>query len=193
MSEVSCDARRALVRALAKIAFHAHTFEEGARLLLRLASDENKILSRLPAESDFWRLRWESGAVGKFKGLFPMLLGSTAADGVARLSFLDEAAGSGDPAQREIICDALISGCEMRTFERMLGPESQGSSPALVSWRPDTKEEVVNYIGGCATRLAQFALNDDLAGISARSGLGNSLPILIREGSLIQWKGWSQK
>ena len=182
LSEVSSDARRALVRALEKIAFHAHTFEEGARLLLRVASDENEIVSRLPAKSDFWHLRWESGAVGKFKGLFPMLLGGTAADGVARLSFLDEAAGSGDPAQREIICDALISGCELRTFERMLGPESQGSSPALVSWRPDTKEEVINYIDGCAARLAQFALNDDLAGISARSGLGDSLPILIREG-----------
>ena len=41
---------------------------------------------------------------------------------------------------------------------------------------------MVNYIEGCATRLAQFALNDDLAGISARSGLGNALLILVREG-----------
>ena len=182
LSEVSCDARRTIVQALVKIAFHSHTFEQGASLLLRLASDESKILSRLPAESDFWRLRWKSGAVDKFKKLFPMLLGGTAADGDARLSFLDEAAGSGYPAQRAIIADALISGCKMRTFERMLGPEAQGYSPALESWRPDTKEEVVNYIEGCATRLAQFALNDDLASISARSGLGNSLPILVREG-----------
>ena len=182
LSEVSSDARRSLVRALEKIAFHAHTFEEGARLLLRVASDENEIVSQLPAKSDLWHLRWESGALGKFKGLFPMFLGGTAADGVARLSFLDEAAGSADPARRKIICHALISGCTIGTFERMLGPESQGSSPALVSWRPDTKEEVINYIDGCAARLAQFALNDDLAGISARSGLGNSLPILIREG-----------
>ena len=86
LSEVSCDARRTLVRALEKIAFDSHTFEEGARLLLRLASDENEMLSRLPAENDFWRIRLESGAVGKFKGLFPMLLGGTAADGDARLS-----------------------------------------------------------------------------------------------------------
>ena len=182
LSEVSCDARRTLARALEKIAFHSHTFEQGARLLLRLASNENEMLSRLPAESEFWHLRWESGAVGKFKGLFPLLLGGTAAAGDARLSFLDEATGSGDPAQREIICDALINGCKKRNFERMLGPESQGSSPTLRSWRPDTKDEVVNYIEGCATRLAQFALNDDLAGISARSGLGNALLILVREG-----------
>ena len=182
LSEVSCDARRTLVRALEKIAFHSHTFEQGARLLLRLASDENEMLSRLPEENDFWRLRWESGAVGKFKGLFPMLLGGTAADGDARLSFLDETAGSGDPVQREIICAALINGCELHIFECVLGPQAQGSSPALESWRPDTKEEVVNYIEGCATRLAQFALQDDMAGISARSGLGHALPMLVREG-----------
>ena len=71
LSEFSSDARRALVRALEKIAFHAHTFEEGARLLLRVASDETETLSRLPADSDIWRPRWDSGAVGKFKGLSP--------------------------------------------------------------------------------------------------------------------------
>ena len=181
LSEVSSEARRTLVRTLEKIAFHSHTFDAGARLMLRLAVAENGILAPLPA-GDFRRLPWESGAVDKFKKLFPMLLGGTAADSDARLSFLDEATGSGDPAQREIVCEALINGCQMRTFSRVLGPEVQGSSPVLESWRPVTKEEAVNYIEGCVKRLAQFALHDDMAGISARAGLGRALSTLVQEG-----------
>ena len=182
LSKVSIDVRRHLVRALVKIAFHACTFEEGARLLLRLAAAEKDVLSRLPASGDFWRRSLDSNAADKFKKLFPMFLGDTEADGDARLSFLDGVADIGGPAQREVVAEGLIAGCETHHFERILGPEAQGSRPALPSWRPATNRESSEYIKGCVWRLAKLALDDDQGGVTARAGLADALKPLVPEG-----------
>ena len=182
LSKVSIDVRGHLVRALEKIAFHACTFEEGARLLLRLAAAEKDMLSRLPDSGDFWRRSLDSNAADKFKKLFPMFLGGTEADGDARLSFLDGAADSGDPAQREVVAEGLIAGCKTHHFERFLGPEAQGSAPALPSWRPATNREAFEYIKGCFRRLAQLASGDDRDGVTARAGLADVLDHLLLEG-----------
>ena len=64
--------RRHLRWALSKIAFLPETFEEGARLLLRLATAENEGSA--------------SSSHGGFPGLFPVFLGDTAAEGRARWS-----------------------------------------------------------------------------------------------------------
>ena len=136
--------------ALEKIAFHPDSFEDGARLLLRLAVAENETCG--------------NNATGQFKDLFPMLLGNTAADGNVRLSVLDEAAETDDPRQRVIVVEALIAGSGMDHFSRFLGPESHGSRPALESWRPATDKEAASYVQGCATRLVEFAARDDEAG-----------------------------
>ena len=182
LSKVSIDVRGHLVRALEKIAFHACTFEEGARLLLRLAADEKDVLSRLPASGDFWRRSLDSNAADKFKKLFPMFLGGTEADGYSRLSFLDGVADIGGPAQREVVAEGLIAGCKTHHFERMLGPEAQGSRPALRSWHPATNGEACEYIKGCVRRLAQLALGDDWGGVTARAGLADVLGHLLLEG-----------
>ena len=182
LTEVGGEVRRPLVRALEKIAFHSRTFEDGARLLLRLASAEHEILSRLSADVDFLRRSWDSNAAGKFKGLFPMFLGGTEADGDARLSFLDEAADTGDPAQRVVVAEGLIAGCEMLHFERILGPESQGSLPALEPWRPTTNEEHIKYVEGCVTRLTELALKDDKTGVVVRTALADALSPLVVNG-----------
>ena len=167
-STVEGDARHHLVWALEKIAFHPDSFEDGARLLLRLAVAENETCG--------------NNATGQFKDLFPLLLGNTATDGDARLSVLDEAAETDDPRQRVIVVEALIAGSGMDNFSRFLGPESHGSRPALESWRPATDKEAAGYVYGCATRLAEFAARDDEAGRNARAGLGRNLRGLAGSG-----------
>ena len=170
LSEIQGDARRHLVWALEKITFHPDTFEEGARLLLRLAVVENET--------------WSNNATGQFKALFPIHLGNTAADGNARLSMLDEAADTDDPVQRSIVVEALISGSTTAHFSRFVGAETHGSSQALKSWRPATKKEAADYIEGCVARLARFAKRDDKSGVAARAGLGGQLRSLISTGFL---------
>lgn len=171
LSEIQGGARRHLVWALEKIAFHPETFEDGACLLLRLAVAENE-------------RSISNNATGQFKALFPMLLGNTAADGSARLSILDEAAETDDPIQRSIVVEALIRGSETDHFSRSVGAETHGSRPALESWHPATNAAVVDYIEGCVTRLARFAERDDESGVAARAGLGGQLRSLISTGFL---------
>ena len=92
LSKVEGDARRHLVWALEKIAFHPDSFEDGARLMLRLAVAENET--------------WGNNATGRFIDLFPVLLGNTAADGNARLSVLDSVLDEAAVIQRcETACD----------------------------------------------------------------------------------------
>ena len=165
---VEGDVRRHLVWALEKITFHPDSFEDGARLLLRLAVAENETC--------------DINATGQFKDLFPLLLGNTAADGDERLSVLDEAAEANDARQRAIVIEALIAGSGMDHFSRVLGPESHGSRPALEPWRPATDREAASYVQGCATRLAEFATRDDESATIARAGLGRNLSGLAGSG-----------
>ena len=168
LRKIDGDLRRHLVWALEKIAFHADTFEEGTPLLLRLAVAENET--------------WSNNATGQFVGLFPMILGGTEAGGEARLAVLDRAASSDDPAQRAIVAKALGAGAKTRDFLRTAGPESQGSRPALQSWRPGTNKEAIEYVGACVTRLSEFAQQGDEAGEVARRELSTNLMGLIRTG-----------
>ena len=162
------DARRHLVWALDKIAFHPDGFEPGARLLLRLAVAENETYS--------------NNATGQFVALFPVILGNTAADGPERLLLLDEAVRSNNRAQRKIIVDALIVGSATGHFSRSVGPETHGSRPTIPSWRPKTRDEALAYIDGCAKHLVEFALGDDDEADAARVGLGRNLRSLATDG-----------
>lgn len=169
LSTARSDTRGNLVWALEKIAFRRDTFEDGARLLLRLAVAERQ-------------QGFSGNATRKFTALFPMLAGNTAADGVSRLMFLDEAAETEDPIQNRIVVDALIEGTETEYFSRFVGAEAHGSRPALEDWRPATQEEATAYTKGCVTRLADFAGRTDDSGIAARDGLGRHLhPLLSRD------------
>ena len=158
--------------ALSKIAFLPDTFEDGARLLLLLEAAENKPLST-------------NGTVG-FPRLFPVLLGGTAAEGSARLALLDElmdeTANTGCMASRLILVKALSKGIEVDYFSRTSGPEVHGARRAHQSWVPATQREAGEYIMGCLTRLAEFALQNDEAGALARTDLGHSLRSLVRRG-----------
>lgn len=166
--EVKGDARRHIVWALEKIAFRPDTFEDGARLLLRLAAAENET--------------WRNNATGQFTALFPVFLGNTAADGRERLAVLDEAAKTEDPVERRIVVEALIAGSRTGHFSRLIGPETHGSRPALDPWQPATHGDVADYIEECVMRLVRIAEGSDEYGDAVRTRLGPHLDSLVSHG-----------
>jgi len=168
LDEVRGDVRRDLVWALEKIAFHPDSFDAGAHLLLRLALAENEV--------------WANNATGQFVGLFPVILGNTAADGNARLRFLEEAATSDDPAQQKIVVDALVNGSATGHFSRSVGPETHGARPTLSSWHPATRAEARSYIQGCLNLLVEIATRDGDVADAACADLGRNLGSLASSG-----------
>ena len=168
MGMVRGDVRRHLVWALEKIAFHPDSFDAGAHLLLRLALTENET--------------YGNNATGQFVGLFPVILGNTAADGDARLLLLREVAQSDDPVQRKFVVDALVNGSATHHFSRSVGSETHGSRPALSSWHPATRDEALAYIQGCADLLVEFVTGNDDAAEAACIGLGGNLGSLASSG-----------
>ena len=160
--------RRHLVWAVEKIAFAHETFETGAWLMLRLGLAENEV--------------WSNNATGQFQELFPVLLSNTAADGKARLAFLDDVANTTDLVQLRMVVEALSSAFR-RDHYRIVGVESQGLLPAMEPWYGSPSERK-GYLQECATRLADLAIRDDEIGTLARNRLGNELETLVRFGLL---------
>ena len=155
------EPRRYVVSTLEQIVFHAESFRQAARLLLRLASAETEI--------------WANNATGVFIGLF-RVVGSTEADGDTRLAFLDEVIDTADTAERTIVVEALVESLETMGL-RIVGAEVQGSKPALSPWLPPTKDMEVRYVTGCISLLADIAAQESSGWPTprARSGLAERL------------------
>ena len=168
LQEIRGDLRRQLVMTIEKIAFRPETFELGAELLLRLAVAENE--------------PWGNNATAQYAALFPMLLGSTAANGDARLAVLDSASYTADIAQRTIVVEALAQGAQTHHFSRFGNAGAHGTRPSLESWRPNGEGEAKQYLEGCVRRLAGFAIGDDQAAAIAREHLGFHLRLLVCSG-----------
>ena len=152
-------------QALSKIAFRSDTFEDGARLLLRLAARSEQNI--------------DDHASRGFIDLFPVYLGNTSANGEARLAFLDATIEEDRPEERPIIVEALTAGLKTSYFTRGVGDEIHGSRPALKPWFPATYQEVEEYISGCADRILRFAERSDEIGSTARANLGGKLRGLV--------------
>ena len=165
-------ARDHLRWALLKIAFLPDTFAGAAHLLLRLEASGGGPPSNDPKFG--------------FPGLFPVLLGGTAATGRARLDLLDELSNelfnTGSTAMQLVVVKALSAGLETDNFSHMSGPEVHGARPALRYWVPTNEAEANEYISGCLTRIAELSLRNDEAGDLARTDLGHSLRSLVRHG-----------
>ena len=146
-----------------KIAFKADTFEDGARLLLRLAAVVNR--------SNVTRL---------FVDLFNPIGGSREADGTRRLEFLASISDADNTNQLEIVIEVVAAGLQIGVATRIVGLEVHSTRPVLVSWYPETMEEASVYVHGCAQRLIDFAIRSDPVGSHARKVLGPSLDPLIR-------------
>lgn len=169
LHSVRGDTRRSLVEALARIAFRPETFEDGANLLLRLAIAEcEEMIS--------------NNATGHFTELFQAYLGATAADSLQRIRLLRQTAGEGGLEGRRVLISALSSGLKTRYFNRIVGPEVQGALPALKSWEPANKAELVDYITQCVDLLAELGTAEDDSGAAARAALGEALRSLVAAG-----------
>ena len=160
--------RRNFVDAAAKIVFHPDSFESGADLLLELAASENE--------------RWGNNASGIFEGLFQLYLGGTAADGDARIIYLERALVDAEPKHRVALAKALSAAACLGPFDRMMGAESHGSLEALKSWQPETNGEIVDYISGSVKSLTEIAIERDGAALIARKELGSHFRSLVRGG-----------
>jgi DNA-binding transcriptional regulator YiaG len=170
LSKIKGDTRRNLVQALGKIAFRDDTFEQGALLMLALASAENE--------------DWSNNATGEFKNLFSVLGGSTAAGPRARLQMLDDVISKGDERRLMLVVDALLQGASTQGGYRIVGAELHGSRPALKSWMPTYWNEARDYIRACLERLAKLAAGDGSIGARAKAGLGREFRGLVGYGLL---------
>lgn len=155
-------------QALSRIAFRSDTFEDGARLLLRLTARSAQNI--------------DDHAGRGFIDLFPVYLGNTEANGKARIAFLDGAIEEDRPEERAIVVEALTAGLKTSYFTRGVGDEIHGSRPALKPWLPAIYREVEEYISGCADRIIRFAERSDEIGSAARANLGGKLRGLVRIG-----------
>ena len=147
---------RYLAQTLAKIAFTADTFEDGARLLLRLAATVNR-----------------SHVTRRFVDLFHPIGGSTEADGARRIELLDSVSCTDNTSQLEVVVEALAAGLQIGGGARIVGPEVHGTIPELKPWHPNDSEASA-YVHGCAQRLMNFARQSDPVGSRARKILGPS-------------------
>jgi hypothetical protein len=170
LREIKDDTRRYLVWALEKIAFRTDTFEQGARLLLALASAENE--------------DWGNNATGEFKNLFSVLGGSTEAGPDERLRVLDDALADGDERIALIAVEALLRGADTYGGTRVVGAELHGSRPALSPWMPRLWKDAWDYVRACLTRLATLATRDNAVGARAKAGLGSDFRALVGHGLL---------
>lgn len=171
--------RRQLVRSLEAIAFNASTFERSALLLFRLALEENE--------------KWSNNATGQFKGLFPALSGNTEADGVSRLRLLDELIRRNDPLEMPLVVETLANAAATRSQARIVGPEIQGSRPALEPWRPKFWRDYWDYAIACIDRLVALGMRSDEVGNLARRAVGNDLRTLISAGLVEHVERWTKE
>lgn len=170
LGEIRGQARRNVVHAVEKIAFVPDTFEEGANLLMALALAENE--------------SWGNNATGQFCGLFPVMLGSTAADGARRLAMLDSALASNDEKQLLLLVSALTQGSQLDHFSRMVGSEMHGLRPAYEPWLPPTYGDAGDYVEACLDRLLDLAKRGGTVGTKAKQALGNHFRSLAGRGFL---------
>lgn len=175
LKKITGDTRHNLVRALDKICFCPNAFERGAEIMLDFAVAENE--------------SWANNATGEFKSLFPVRLGSTAADSVTRLAFIknaiDKAVKINDEPRLLIIIEALNSGAEMNHFSRSVGSEMHGSRPALEPWQPKTWKEWFDYIESFCDHLIDLAKRTDRVGAKAKKILGGKFRSLATRGNLL--------
>lgn len=125
------DQRRYVVWSLEAIAVWDESFQEAARLLLRLAEAENENIS--------------NNATGVFAELFSPAHGSVApteAPPEKRFPVLQEALESTSAAQRRVGLRAAAEGLKTGFFSRMVGAEYQGLRRPPALWTPKTWGEV---------------------------------------------------
>jgi len=147
-------ARRDLVWALEKIAWHSRTFESAATSLLKLSVAEIE--------------NYSNNATGTWVELFGALLPGTAASPEVRIAYLREVAQSPDERDRRLAVAA--AGRALSPQESiMVSGELQGGVVVEPRGRPATWGEVWNYKNAAIDVLAALA-NDSVPDVAAAAG-----------------------
>ncbi len=117
--------RRNLVWALERLVERRETFEDAARILLRLAEAENE--------------KFGNNATGVFKSLFLTFLAPTEVDAFERFRIIEEALQSSSAKRRLVALEAV--GAALQDSELGL-PSGNRSDVPRPHWRPRTNQEV---------------------------------------------------
>ena len=176
-----------IVRALSIItSLDSDAFEKAALLLFRFAVEET---------------RPRGHATDQFKSLFPAKHSRTAAGSEKRLKVIDklreEAKSIIDEhradARLSVITDSLFEGAKPAGFSVEPGPKIHGSRPALKPWWPETRQEYLDYVRGCAEGLAELAKRNDNTGARARTGLARNWHPYVLDGLIEDVERWTQE
>lgn len=179
--------RNNIVRALSIItSLDSDAFEKAALLLFRFAVEEN---------------RPRGHATDQFKSLFPSKHSRTAAGPEKRLKVIDklreEAKSIIDEhradARLSVITDSLFEGAKTAGFSVEPGPRIHGSRPAVEPWWPETRQEYLDYVRGCAEGLVELAKRDDDTGARARTGLARNWHPYVLNGLIEDVERWTQE
>jgi hypothetical protein len=136
---LAVSSRRDLVWALEELLWPEDTFPTAARLLLRLAVNENESIG--------------NNATELFVETFQVSLGRTAAGPVQRLRVLSEVIGSANPEARKLAARALGQAITISNLHRMGAPPTDIPGMPTETWRPATYGEL-----WAAVRLSVAAL-----------------------------------
>ncbi len=126
----AAGARRPLVWALQKLAWHSSTFLDAADAMLRLAVLENESIA--------------NNSSAEWVGLFGTMLPSTAAAADTRLSYLNRKALSTDPRVRKLVVQAAERALSVHEWAMVSG-EVQGGVVVERRGRPATWGEAWSY------------------------------------------------
>ena len=175
-----------IVRALSIItSLDSDAFEKAALLLFRFAVEET---------------RPRGHATDQFKSLFPAKHSRTAAGPEKRLKVIDKLKKEAESidehradARLSVITDSLLEGAKTTDSSVEPGPKIHGSRPALKPWWPETRQEYLDYVRGCAEGLVELAKRNDDTGARARTGLARNWHPYVLDGLIEDVERWTQE
>lgn len=143
--------RRNIIWALEKLVFRKETFFKAGILLSKFAVAENEEIS--------------NNATGQFLNLFHIFLPGTEASLNQRLELIDWVFNQKNNSYDRLAIKALNHCLKGESFGRSGGAERQGSSQALVDYKPKDWNEIFDYWNKAIIKLGDIALssNQELA------------------------------
>lgn len=158
--------RRNLVLVLEKLCFDKRTFSNGAKLLYNFAIAENET--------------WANNANGQFIHLFNIFLSGTQASLEERFTILEWGWDKNDLRYNEIAFQALQQGLKTSGFNRMSGPEIQGTR-TLIDNHP-TNEEIIDYWNKIIDKLHFYISSQSEYKERALDTIANNIRGIVRIG-----------
>ncbi len=168
LASIKGEARRNLVYALERMAFHSQVFEEAAWCLMLLASSENET--------------WSNNATGMFAQLFRVYLAGTEAEFELRIHVIQRALNLNDFNLDRVVLKALEAAIDVHGGYRTIGAEYQGNKEPLKEWQPKLWQEVYDYWSFAFDRLVIIIERNNENSNLAQNIIGHSIRQMIGRG-----------